>query len=82
MKQQKHQSDADYWRKEVDRAVDYFEKARAGGSVLRFNCTRDDLPFAFEIDGQLHYRGRIIEPVGKPKQPKLREIQQDIEGSL
>lgn len=82
-KQHKHERDAEYWQREVDRAIDYYEQGgRAIPSVLQFNCTKADLPFAFEINGQMHYRGRIIEPVSKPKQRKLREIQLDIEGKL
>lgn len=81
-KQQRHEKDAEYWRREVDMIIDTFETpgVRPGGLVIRLNCTRADLPFAFAIDGQLHYRGRILLPSAKPKQPKLRNIQMDIEG--
>lgn len=80
MRQQKHQSDADYWRSQVDRAIDYYEKAGNRSVVLRFACLPAEMPFAVEIDGKLHYRGRILECVGKPTQPKTRDIQTDIEG--
>lgn len=81
-KQQRHERDADYWKREVDIVIDLFEKQPnwPGGTVLQFNCTKAELPFAFEIAGKLHYRGRILDPVSKPKQRKPRDIQMDIEG--
>lgn len=81
-KQQRHERDADYWKRVVDQAIDHYDTpgVRHGGTVIRFDCTKADLPFAFEINGELHYRGRILMPVAKPKQRKLRDIQMDIEG--
>jgi hypothetical protein len=81
-KQQKHEKDAEYWRREVDDIINTLEKPgmRQVGTVLQLNCTKAELPFAFEIGGELHYRGRILDPVAKPKQPKLRDVQLSIEG--
>jgi hypothetical protein len=81
-KQQSHERDAEYWKRIVDDAIDTFERpgTRPGGTVIQFNCTKADLPFAFEINGQLHYRGRILLPVAKPRPRKQRDIQLDIEG--
>lgn len=81
MSQQKHERDADYWKRTVNEVIDTLEldSMRKVGPVLRFNCTEDDLPFAFRIGDQLHYRGRILVPTAAPKQKKLREIQLDIE---
>lgn len=81
-KQQRHEKDADYWRREVDAIIDHYETPghRRGGAVIQLNCTKADLPFAFVIDGKLHYRGRILAPVAKVKPRKVREIQLDIEG--
>jgi len=53
-KQQKHEKDSEYWRRVVDNAIEYYERAGRATPVLQFNCTKADLPFAFEIDGQLH----------------------------
>lgn len=81
-KQKRHESDADFWRREVDEVIDTYDMPgmRPCGPVIKIDCTKEDLPFAFEIDGQLHYRGRILEPCAKPKQRKPRDIQMDIEG--
>lgn len=81
-KQKRHEKDSEYWKREVDEIIDTYETpgVRPGGTVIKLNCERADLPFAFDIGGELHYRGRILDPVKKPPQPKLRHFQQDIEG--
>ena len=77
----KHESDADFWRNEVDKAIDYYNAAGALPSVvLRFNCRVSDLCFAVYSQGLFHYRGRLLDIVPvKAKQPKLRDLQCDIE---
>jgi hypothetical protein len=82
IKKQPHETDAQFWQREVDLIIDTFETpgVTPGGPSIRLNCTREDLPFAFEIAGQLHYRGRILIPAAKPKQRKQRDIQSDFVG--
>jgi hypothetical protein len=82
IKKQPHETDAQFWKREVDLIIDTFETpgVAAGGPTIRLNCAREDLPFALEIEDQLHYRGRILIPVSKPKQRRQRDVQMDIEG--
>lgn len=79
MRQHKHEKDAEFWKRQIDEAIDYYDKAGNRTHVLQFLCSDSDLSFAPEIDGRRHYRGRILLACAKPKQPKLRDVQSDIE---
>lgn len=78
----KHESEADFWRNEVDKAIDYYDACGTPSHVvLRFDCRVSDLRFAVYSQGLFHYRGRLLDIVPvKAKQPKLRDLQSDIEG--
>lgn len=82
-RQQKHERDADYLKRIVDKTIDAYEDGqhRTGGPVVQVFAFARELTFAAVMpNGDIMYRGRILLPVKPLPQRKLNNVQQDIEG--
>ncbi len=84
-KQSRHERDVEYLKRRVDEMIEYTSKGnRQIGPVLQVYAFKSDLTFALEIDGRMHYRGFILDPVNKRTPSKRKHAaatQMDIEAA-
>ena len=78
-----HLKDSEILQRDVDKIIDAQESGnyRAGSGVIQVKATEQQLAFAYRgPDGHLHYRGRILQPIGKPKPVSVKKQQVDAWG--
>lgn len=75
-----HLSEPELLKRQVDQLIDAYESGayRKGGSVVQVRCDPAHLTFALKTpDGLYHYRGRILQPIVKPKPTPRKRDQMD-----
>lgn len=74
-----HLSESELLQRQVDKLLDAYDSGayRKGGAVIPVRCDPKHLTFAVEQDGLYHYRGRVLQPIVKPKPIPRKRSQLD-----